>query len=1681
MRKENSALFLFFLIFTFCGLPVSSNGQSSFGEDSNASAATLKNNFSHVSAKDPYSMHLKSGSFIPEENFIESYQNKVNDEDQYLVLQFRSIPYAQDKKQMEAMGLVFEDYLPNNAYLVYAPRGFNFEKLHNFGVRAIIPFSSEFKVSQEFTGEIPSHARKGEMIRLSILTHGNVRSQEFILTITRIGGQMVQMPESGNNYAIDIPESRIKNLLELKPVKWVEYIEPDPVPDDLRGRSLHRANAIDRPSANGYHYDGTGVSVALADDGPVGPHIDLKGRIVHVGNMGADGTHGDMTVGILMGAGNLNPDNPGMATGVEMRYYDIFPPGGTLYDHINSAVSNYNTFGTVITSTSYSEGSGGVYTSTANAVDQQIHQNPSIIHVFSAGNAGPGYSTITGGRKAAKNTIATANLEYQDLRTNSSSRGPAADGRVKPDISANGTNQMSLDANNGYSPGGGTSAACPGIAGVLAQLYQAHRDLNAGADPASSLMKAILLNSAEDLGNPGPDYSFGWGRVNALRALKTMEENRIMEDSVSQGDSVTHSITVPAGVGELKVMVYWLDKEGSPSANPALVNNLDMTLTDPSNTIWQPWVLNPSNPTAVATRGVDNLNNVEQVTLSAPAPGAYSLKVKGTGVPFGPQAYHVVYEFRMDQPQVTYPIGGEPFVSGETQTIRWDALDDTQSFTLEYSLDSGLNWSPINSGIPGNLRYYDWLVPQVVTGDALIRVTQGSLSSTSQAPFSIIALPENVSVRWACSDSLLLQWDSVIGADIYEIKVLGSKYMDSIGTATNNFYTLRNISSSDTLWLSVKARNLAQDITGRRSIAIQKLPGTFQCPVPKDVAVTALLSPQNASVASCQDLDSVDIRVRIENMGSTREGNFAVTALLNDGSTSTVQFSDTLEVLESRIITFPVFADMTTGNSHSFKAWTDLTGDNKRQNDTSSALVTVYAGTSVNVPHIQTFDQYSLCVTTANCGGTNCNLGGGWINLTNNFGDDIDWRVWNGSTPSAGTGPSSDHTSGSGNFIYLEASGNPVCSDRTAILLSPCMDLSFAQQPQLSFWYHMQGVAMGEVHIDILADGVWVNDVMTPLIGQQGSTWQQAIVDLSAFAGKVVNFRFRGITGADFTSDIALDDIEISDNFTFAIDGAVTSILSPSFTSKEDCLLPDSLEVKVVIQNTGANSIGNVPLKFSINNGPVSTSTYSNVLAAGAVDSFTFSTNASLPGLGTYELRVWNDYSLDMNPGNDTVIHVMTITPGTTFGLPFNQTFDVFSNCGIATNCEATVCNLTAGWSNYTNQIDDDIDWRVHNGPTASVGTGPSNDQNLGTSAGKYLYMEVSGGCDNREAILESPCIDLSSSFSPQLKLWYHMSGLDIGELHLDVFLGDQWIEDFVPPIIGDQGNTWQDWDIDLSLLAGNTISFRLRGVSAVGFRGDIAIDNISVTDNFSAAQADFTYTQPTCAGQSITFTDNSTGSNLNRSWNFGNDATPSTATGIGPHTIYFSRAGIKDITLVASNIAGSDTNIQTLLLDTLPTVNFSWNVQGTTVDFINQSSNASSYSWDFGDGNTSTDFQPTHSYAANGIYVVTLIVTNGCGNNIINYDVNVGITGIASDLSSGIQAYPNPNQGSLFIRSSLLDHSEQAVISIFDMRGLIVYRNTHVLSENDLELDIRDLASGLYILNIQGESINTVLKIEKD
>ncbi len=171
---------------------------------------------------------------------------------------------------------------------------------------------------------------------------------------------------------------------------------------------------------------------------------------------------------------------------------------------------------------------------------------------------------------------------------------------------------------------------------------------------------------------------------------------------------------------------------------------------------------------------------------------------------------------------------------------------------------------------------------------------------------------------------------------------------------------------------------------------------------------------------------------------------------------------------------------------------------------------------------------------------------------TTDTGDVLDWLVWKGPTPSrAGsspdTGPQGDKTSGSGNYLYIEASGEN-SPDKKAMFTTPNFDLRNGDH-SLSFWVHMFSATgtMGVLTLDVCVDGTWKTGVLE-VTGDQGDRWVEQKVDLKEYAGERVGFRFRGVTGSDRASDICIDD------FTIGVTGK-TNGRPPVAVSPERCEL----------------------------------------------------------------------------------------------------------------------------------------------------------------------------------------------------------------------------------------------------------------------------------------------------------------------------------------------------------------------------------------------------------------------------------------------------------------------------------------------------------------------------------------------
>ncbi|WP_400192891.1 S8 family serine peptidase [Hymenobacter sp. B81] len=755
----------------------------------------------------------------------------------YRVLQFESLPTAAQQRELAARGVKLLHYLPQNAYVAALPATLDRSRLRGFGIRSVLPVEARWKYSLDVAqGPAPAHARRGaDQVAVVVQYHPTIGPDEAAAQLRLAGFAVGERLDYSQQVEVTLPATALARLAALPWVATLEYVAPPAEPENYRGRTAHRANVLSTDYGAGRHYDGRGVNVAHGDDGAIGPHIDYQGRFDQSSAGPNQGNHGDHVAGIIMGAGNLDPRVRGQATGA-FNYYYTYP------GNINSAPQHYATRAVRITTSSYGDGNNTGYTSFTRSVDMMTRQMPLLLHVFSSGNsgtanmgygAGAGWGNITGGHKQGKNVITVGNTTYQDALSSSSSRGPAKDGRIKPDVCAVGTNVLSTVDTNTYATFSGTSMACPAVSGVLAQLMQAHKDLNGGTEAPGALLKAALMNTAEDLGNAGPDYRFGYGRVNALRAVRVLENRSYRADTIAQGQTRTHTIAVPAGQKQLRVMLYWHDVEASANAARALVNNLDLTLAAPGGASYQPWVLNPApvaaSLNALAVRGRDTLNNAEQVTLDNPAAGTYTLTVQGAAVPVGPQAYTIVYTWLDDQLEMTYPIGGETFVPGETEALRWDALPGTEPFIVEYTTDNGATWTMVHGSVAASARTFDWLVPAgLSSGRVRVRVRRGALADESDANFSISAVPQNVRVTALCRDSTTLAWNAVPGATAYTVFKLGAMYMDSVTTVTGTQAKIA-LPLTGEQWLAVRAVG-ANGLRSRRTRALQRGNQLLNCP-----------------------------------------------------------------------------------------------------------------------------------------------------------------------------------------------------------------------------------------------------------------------------------------------------------------------------------------------------------------------------------------------------------------------------------------------------------------------------------------------------------------------------------------------------------------------------------------------------------------------------------------------------------------------------------------------------------------------------------------------------------------------------------------------------------------------------------------------------------------------------------
>ncbi len=453
-------------------------------------------------------------------------------------------------------------------------------------------------------------------------------------------------------------------------------------------------NRVNPGGGAGLNLDGSGMNVHEWDGGAVrATHQEFGNRVTQVDGATTTNFHATHVCGTIIASG-VQDTAKGMASAAILNAYD--------WNNDESEMATAGANGALVSNHSYGYGNGwvpvngswvwygdpaistqedysfGFYDSQAKDWDIIAKNAPEYLIVKSAGNdrgngptngtypqdgpydcignAGNAKNVLTVG---AVNDIPNGYSQSSDVTMSIfSSWGPSDDGRIKPDICANGVSLYSTvdDNDTAYATFSGTSMAAPSVTGSLILLQEHYQNLNGtGNFMHAATLKALVIHTADEAGpNPGPDYMFGWGLMNTESAAAKITEDQSINviDELTLNDGGSYMRTVSALGGQpLVVTIVWTDIEGTPVAasldppDPMIVNELDLRITQASNTYY-PWSCDRLNNTYPATNNTENnVDNVEMVHIDNPVTNTnYTIMVDHDGsLSGGSQAFSIIF------------------------------------------------------------------------------------------------------------------------------------------------------------------------------------------------------------------------------------------------------------------------------------------------------------------------------------------------------------------------------------------------------------------------------------------------------------------------------------------------------------------------------------------------------------------------------------------------------------------------------------------------------------------------------------------------------------------------------------------------------------------------------------------------------------------------------------------------------------------------------------------------------------------------------------------------------------------------------------------------------------------------------------------------------------------------------
>jgi hypothetical protein len=724
---------------------------------------------------------------------------------------------------------------------------------------------------------------------------------------------------------------------------------------------------------------------------PLTTHVELNGRVTVKDGAAVD-DHATHTTGTLMATG-VNPVAKGMAFGLQgIVSYDytndiseMFGEAGNnilLSNHsygvlagwvYNSSQSRWEFYGEPGATEDYKF---GYYSSDAQSLDSLAYNAPYYLIVKAAGNNrnqnGPpvdspyyrfnssGVMASAGNRPAgissnnsygiiswdanAKNILtigavsgipAGYSAPADVLMSDFSSWGPTDDGRIKPDLVADGINVTSSIAasNTAYATYSGTSMSTPNVTGSLLLLQEYYNKLRPGQFLRSATLKGLAIHTADEAGPAqGPDYQFGWGLLDVARAAAVItaavpsnnaasSQHLLYENNLINGK--TDSITVVAsGSGSLIATICWTDVKGSVDNvnvlnNPAkkLVNDLDLRISK-GGSVYLPWILDPANPANPATRGDNITDNVERVEVDSVVPGqTYTIKIshKGT-LARGAQAYSLLVS----------GVGGNAVCASAASSNAGSRIDSVSFAGIQKANPAGCTTYTDYTGITGKIQPNQTLPLTVKVSNC----SGGALASTIVKVF----IDYNGNGQFTDAGEL--------AATTGDLSTAGGIFTGSVsvpgGLAIGNYILMRVVAVQTSNPASINPcgsypNGETQDY---RLKIIQPS---------NDLALQGIIAPLTGDCSNPNQL----VAVNIQNKGSVDIVNPQVTAVIKNGAatvaTLNATYPGTIPAGGLIAYTFQQPFASTDGSTYSITAYVSAGVDQNHGNDTISGSVTISA------------------------------------------------------------------------------------------------------------------------------------------------------------------------------------------------------------------------------------------------------------------------------------------------------------------------------------------------------------------------------------------------------------------------------------------------------------------------------------------------------------------------------------------------------------------------------------------------------------------------------------------------------------------------------------------------------------------------------------------------------------------